>query len=215
MELAQSLPRRSERIRNKKDTACCDVNTSSITGTTPYNKEYTNSKKMKNIIISQEEQKKQLTLIRPDDIPNTFIDSGSMCSSAEALDENNDYDIFMDVNLTKPSTPSIRRVSDSSRSNSGDFIKLKPNSNEWVTAVDSENNEYYINTRTDEQQYWRPFTSNQQNERMEEINKLNEQINNNVETLNKANETIKRLQDKNDYLSSFLVKQETGSCSIM
>ena len=44
---------------------------------------------------------------------------------------------------------------------------------------------------------------------MEEINKLNEQINNNVETLNKANETIKRLQDKNDYLSSFLVKQET------
>jgi len=218
MELAQGLPRRSERIRNKKDTACYDVNTSSITGTRPYNKKNTKSRNMKNVIVNhkEESQETQLTLIRPEElIPNTFIESGSVGSCIEAIDNNNDYDMFMDVDLTRPSTPSIRRVSDSSRDSNSELIRLKPNSNNWITAVDTENNEYYINTKTQEQQYWRPFTSNQQNETMDEINRLTEQINYSAEKICQASEEIKRLQDKNDYLSSFIIKQETGSCSIM
>jgi hypothetical protein len=218
MELAQSLPRRSQRIREKKGTTCYDINASSITGTRPYNKNNTKSRNMKNVIVNhkEESQENHLTLIRPEElIPNTFIESGSVGSSIEAIDNNNDYDMFMDVDLTKPSTPSIRRVSDSSRDSNSELIRLKPNSNHWITAVDSENNEYYIHTKTQEQQYWRPFTSNQQNETMDEINRLTEQINYSAEKICQVNQEIKRLQDKNDYLSAFIIKQETGLCSIM
>lgn len=212
MELAQNRPRRSERIRGKNGIGCRDVNTSSITGTMSQSmieeRNVTNK-----IIMESEKEKRKLSLIPPNEcIINTVIDdhprSRSYSNSSNLSDDsksNHEYDMYMDIDALS-TTPSIKRKS--SASEMAAAVWLKSNSSPWVTAVDQENNEYYINIKTNEQQYWRPFTTNQQNEAMEEINNLSGKI-------NELQTKIQDLTTRNDEISKFLIKKEVGSCTIM
>tara|TARA_Y100000816_G_scaffold288619_1_gene273501 strand:+ start:335 stop:994 length:660 start_codon:yes stop_codon:yes gene_type:complete len=209
---------RIDRRHRNQNTACNDIGTSTVE-----NASYENIVIVPgiddNIIPTSHQHEKVkrnksspslLSLELPTELSSDDL-TPSPESSPRSTGNVEDYDLG-DVSEYKfssgsrrPKPPAAPRTKRSNEISA--FIHLKPNSNQWIMAIDEDGSEYFVNIHTNEKSSWAPFSSSQ----MKSQDEIYEKLLREIEDLEQKNEKMK---EERDVIIKRFMHQQMAPCTI-